>query len=179
MNTENQDNYKYILETFGSEVIESRANWLKELMDSYIQHENLSDTVYISEPIFFHVIIDYFADIERLKEFHKITKTNITKIYSYLTYWILKHKPIQVNSNITEKYIFINENFCAELLRCFLFDNPADIPIKQESSESINDFIRTLLYYFKYRDFTAKSIELVLTAFNAGRGYQFSVDFQN
>ena len=164
MSSDNAKDYKYIISEFGEDVIKGRANWLKELMDAYIRQESLEDKVYISETIFTHVIIDYFADIERLKKFH----------------WILRHKPIQIQEKITEEFefTFVNEKFCVELLRSFLFDDPANIPIRQESSESINDFINTMLYFFKYRNYSAKSIELVLIAFKAGRGYQFSVDHQ-
>lgn len=178
MKTEKANNYKYILEEFGSDVVEKRTNWLKELMDSYIRQENLEETAYVSEEIFFHVIIDYFVDIYRLKSFHGIKKTNLIKIYAYTTYWILRHKPIQLKNGISEDYVFINEMFCTELIRSFLFDNPSDVSIRSEDSQNVNDFINTMLYYFKYRDFTAKSIELALVAFNAGRGYQTSVDFQ-
>jgi hypothetical protein len=178
MVSEGTKDYRYILDNFGKDVIEGRTNWLKELMDAYIKQEGIGEFVYISETIFFHVILDYFADIDRLKEFHNIDRTNVIKIYSYLVYWILRRKPIQIIQNASEEYAFVNEQFCTELLRGFLFDNPANIPIRQESQESINDFINTMSYFFKYRDYSAKSIELTLIAFNAGRGYQFSVDYQ-
>lgn len=172
------NDYKYLFDTFGKEVIENRCNWLKDIMYSYIKQEGLEEKVFISESVFFHVVIDYFVDIDRLKTFHDIDKTNKIKIYSYTSYWILKHKPLQVLSDAPEEYTFINEMFCAELLRGFLFDDPANIPIRQESKESINEFIRTMIYFFKYRDYNAKSIELMLIAFQAGRGYQFSADHQ-
>ena len=35
------------------------------------------------------------------------------------------------------------------------------------------------LYFFKYRHVTPQFIELMLISFNAGRGYQHSVDYQN
>ncbi len=178
MASEATKDYRDILDTFGKDVIEDRSNWLKDLMDAYIKQEGIGEYVYVSETVFFHVIIDYFADIDRLKRFHNIDKTNVIKIYSYLVYWILRHKPIQVNQNATEKHAFVNEMFCTELLRGFLFDDPANVPIRQESLESINDFINTMSYFFKYRDYSAKSIELALISFNAGRGYQFSVDHQ-
>ncbi len=178
MNSDGKKDYGYILEYFGTDVVEARSNWLKELMDAYIEQEEIDDVVYISENVFSHVIIDYFADIYRLKQFHSIEKTNVIKIYSYLVYWILRRKPIQLKQNASEKHAFINEQFCTELLRSYLFDNPASIPVRQESLESIKDFISTMSYFFKYRDYSAKSIELALIAFNAGRGYQFSVDNQ-
>ena len=117
MSSDNAKDYKYIISEFGEDVIKGRANWLKELMDAYIRQESLEDKVYISETIFTHVIIDYFADIERLKKFHNIKKTNVIKIYSYLVHWILRHKPIQIQEKITEEFefTFVNEKFCVEL----------------------------------------------------------------
>lgn len=50
--------------------------------------------------------------------------------------------------------------------------------ILDNQKETVDNFVDTLLYYFKYRDYSAKSIEIIILAFGAGRGYQYSVDFQ-
>ena len=154
-----------------------RYNWLYGQMVEYIETEDLIDKVFISEDVLNHVIIDYFVDINRLKEFHdQIKYTNTIKIYAYLTFWILKRKPLQVNKEGGENVVFVNERFATEFLRCFLFDNPSDVVILNENEQVIREFLETLLYYFKYRDFSAKGIEMMLLAFNAGRGYQYSFD---
>ena len=156
--------YKYILDKFGREVVAARCDWLVDAVGEYIRQEKLEGSVSLSEEILFPVVIDYFVDIDRLKDFQNIETTNMNKIFAYLSYWFLRHKPLQVSRDINPDKIFVNEDFCANLIRCYLFDNPPDVPIRSDCAESINEFLDTMVYYFKYRDFSAKSIEFMLMA---------------
>ena len=52
------------------------------------------------------------------------------------------------------------------------------VPILDNKRESVDNFIDTMLYYFKYRDYSAKNIELVILAFQSGCGYQYSAEHQ-
>lgn len=178
-NTEKyKDSYEFIIEHFKEKRIVDRYAWLYSLMEDFIRIEQLSDRVAISEDILNHVIIDYFVDIYRLKEFQDIEKTHDSKIYSYLGYWILRHKPIQILPDNAESEVFINERFVAEMIRSYLFRNPSDIPILRDKQEDVDNFLETLLYYFKYREYSAKNIEMIILAFVAGRGYQYSADYK-
>lgn len=170
------DTYDFIIEHFKEERIESRYAWLYDLMTDYIKSEKLSDKVYISEDILNHVLIDYFVDIYRLKEFQGIEKTHDSKIYAYIISWILRHKPLQIKSENADKCAFVNEHFCSELIKSYLFKKPKNVSILNSKKEQMDAFLETLLYYFKYRDYSAKSIEMMLLAFEAGRAYQFSAD---
>lgn len=171
--------YSYLLDEFGEDKIQGRCNWLKELISSFIEQNDLTNYVCVSDSILFHVIIDYFADVQRLKKFQHIKTTNHIKVFSYISYWVLRHKPIQIRSEIDENNVFINEKFVSELIRSFLFDNPDNVSILKQDEDSINNFLDTMLYFFKYRHVTPQFIELMLISFNAGRGYQHSVDYQN
>ena len=168
--------YGFIVDYFTEKKIQSRYAWLYNLMQSYLEAEKIQDKVYISEDILNHVIIDYFVDIYRLKEFQDIETTHDSKIYAYLISWILRHKPLQIPKENAEKYAFINEAFSADLLKSYLFKNPQNVPIVNTSKEDMDNFLETLLYYFKYREYSAKSIEMIILAFVAGRSYQFSAD---
>lgn len=148
-------------------------------MEDYIESEQLEGKVKISEDILNHVIIDYFVDIYRLKEFQDIEITHDSKIYAYLIAWILRHKPLQILVDDSEDIVFINEMFVTEMLKGYLFRNPKNISIVNASREEVDNFFDTLLYYFKYREYSAKNIELIILAFGAGRGYQFSADNPN
>lgn len=172
-----KSSYEFIIDHFGEERIVARYDWLYSLMEDFIRAENIGTKVFISEDILNHVIIDYFVDIYRLKEFQDIEKTHDSKIYSYLSYWILRHKPIQISSDGMESEVFINERFVTELLRSYLFNNPSDVSILHNKQEDVDNFLETLLYYFKYREYSAKNIEMIILAFVAGRGYQYSVDY--
>ena len=171
--------YSKLLDEFGEDKISDRCDWLRNCMLTFIKHNGLEEKVSISERVLYHVIIDYFVDIQRLKEFQNIKVTNRYKIFAYTTYWILRHKPLQIVGDISENEVFVNEKFCSDLIQSFLFDNPDSVPILQDSKDSIIEFVDTMLYYFKYRDVTPKCIELMLIAFEAGRGYQLSVDRQH
>lgn len=170
------DTYGFIVDYFTEEKIQSRYAWLYNLMQTYLEAEKIQDKVYISEDILNHVIIDYFVDIYRLKEFQNIETTHDSKIYAYLISWILRHKPLQIPNENAEKYAFINEAFSAELLKSYLFKDPQNVPIVNTCKEDMDNFLETLLYYFKYREYSAKSIEMIILAFEAGRSYQFSAD---
>lgn len=175
-NTEKMDTYGFIVDYFEEEKIKSRYVWLYSLMQDYIDVEKLEGLVRISEDILNHVIIDYYVDIYRLKEFQDIETTHDSKVYAYLVSWLLRHKPIQILADDMEKVVFINERFATELLRSYLFRNPKNIPILSAQKEAVDNFLETLLYYFKYRDYSAKSIEMLILSFEAGRAYQFSAD---
>lgn len=168
--------YGFIVEYFKEEKIRSRYAWVYDLMQKYIETEKLQECVHISEDILNHVIIDYFVDIYRLKEFQDIETTHDSKIYAYLIFWIIRHKPLQIASEDMEKYAFINERFSAELLQSYIFKNPENVPILNTSKDTMSNFVETLFYYFKYREYSAKSIEMIILAFEAGRAYQFCVD---
>lgn len=173
------DSYAYVIEKFGKDRIISRYEWLYELMETFIRMRKLQEAVLISSDILNHVIVDYFVDIDRLKTFQNIEKTHETKIYAYLAYWLLRHKPMQVvKEDGVEPCAFVNEEFVCELVRSYLFSDPDNVPVLNNQRDIVDNFVATLLYYFKYRDYSAKNIEIMMLAFQAGRGYQYSVDHQ-
>ncbi len=176
---EKNETYDFIIDYFTEEKISSRYAWVYNLMQDYIESEKIQDKVHISEDILNHVIIDYYVDVYRLKEFQNIEMTHDSKIYAYLISWILRHKPLQIPAEDVPELAFVNEMFATELLRSYLFKNPKNVSIVNTHRESINNFLETLLYYFKYRDYSAKSIEMLILAFDAGRAYQFSADKAN
>lgn len=179
MHINENDNYEYLIKRFGENKISSRYEWVYGLMEDFIKINQMENQVRISKEILNHVIVDYFVDIARLKEFQNIKKTHETKIYAYLTFWIVRHKPLQLKDDTeSDKLAFVNEEFASYLLRSYLFADPEDIPISNNKVHDIDDFVLTLLYYLKYRDYSAKSIEIILLAFIAGRGYQYSADYQ-
>ncbi|MEG0155148.1 MAG: hypothetical protein RR446_03590 [Lachnospiraceae bacterium] len=174
-----QPDYRYLLERFEGEKIEKRYCMVYDTLNDYIRQKGCEEKAIISSDILDNVIIDYFVDIDRLKQFSDIRLVNDIKIYAYLSYWILRHRPIQV---ICEERVpelaFVNEDMVVEFLETFLFSKPSGTPIVADKLEQVSCFENTLQYYLHYRDYTAKSIELILLAFNAGRGYQYSVDYQ-
>ncbi len=89
-------------------------------------------------------VIDYFADIDRLKNFHKIDKINYLKVHAYSAYWLLRRKPIQIiQEDEDTELAFMNENFVASYLFQFLRGQDYGVVIKAgrifERSIGINE----------------------------------------
>ncbi len=171
--------YAYLVGKFTEARITSRHTWLTSLALDWLERHDYSDKIGVVSEIIDQIVIDYFVDIDRLKEFTNIERVNQTKIYSYLAYWILRRKPLQViSSDEADKFVFINENFVFDFLMSFVYSNPPGVPVVESQKENLNMFEDTLRYYLKYRLVTPQVIELCLVAFQAGRGYQYCVDYR-
>lgn len=177
--TNKKSNYQYLVEKFGSEKISSRYDWINALLSDFLKKKNYADKVIISQDILKHVVVDYFVDIDRLKEFQEIELVHSSKIYAYTCFWLLRHKPLQVI--IPEgagELAFVNEECVCYILRSYLFSEPENVPVLENKREQVDNFIDTMLYFFQYREYSAKNIELMILAFQAGCGYQYSADHQ-
>lgn len=171
--------YQFLLEHFTQEKIVSRYDCLYQLLMTYIKRKQLEGRICIVPAILDHVIVDYFVDIYRLKEFQEIFLVNDAKIMSYTSFWLLRHKPLQiVDIENADDLVYVNEDAVGEILRTHLLDNPSETVILPEREEKIDEFINTMKYFFQYRLYTAQNIELMIMAFDAGRDYQYCVDVQ-
>lgn len=172
--------YKYLVEKFGEEKIQSRYKWLNDLLEDFVNKKKLQDKVIISDDILKHVVVDYFVDIDRLKEFQGIERVHQSKIYAYLSYWLLRHKVLQLTMpSQAADLVFINEEFVSCFLRSYLFSEPENVPILENQQKKVTSFVETMSYHFRYREYSAKNIELMILAFQAGCGYQYSADHQS
>lgn len=136
----------------------------------YINKSGYKEDVVINDILLGYTLVDYFSDIDRLKIFHNIEHINSIKLISYTVYWLLRRKPIQLKSNRKE-LMHINERFALALVLDFLSSQGKNhLAIRNESG--LEAFKELLYYFFKFRQFTAQDIELMLTAFFAGQIYQ-------
>jgi len=85
------------------------------------------DHVVVNGNNLIRAVVDYFTDIVRIKEFHPITNTNKEKIISYMTYWLLKRKPLQAVKDFEGcefiNELFVNNYIIATLLKEIKIDN--------------------------------------------------------
>ena len=176
--TENKG-YQYLLEKFGERKVASRFDYVNNVLNTFIKQRRYEGRVSISQNLVEHIVIDYFVDIDRLKKFQGMTLVSEVKIYAYLSYWMLRHKPLQIAvCDGQDDLAFVNEEMVADFLASFLFDHPGGIPLIEESRAVVDEFVKTLEYHLAYRNYTAQNTELMLLAFHAGRKYQYSVDYQ-
>lgn len=165
------DHYTYadIVELFGEKRITERFHYLKNKLKDFLDDSGYAGLVTLNDRIVNHIIIDYFVDISRLKEFHGIEKVKTSKITAYMASWILRRKPLQfVDEHIADEDIFVNERFVAFFLLNELFVEEVVPVLSNEDMERFNDYLNLLLYYLKYRDCSAQSLELMIESFKMG-----------
>lgn len=162
-------NYKELIDIFSEEVIKNRLKQLLMEMDNFIKSNGLQDIAFVHQMALNHAVMDYFSDIQRLKEYQKIEHINDVKIKAYETFWILKRKPIQLKEQLKDdKWLYVNEKFLLARLAAFLLREDINIPLTGQKKESITQYLDTLYYYLKFRKTDAQAIELMLLAFEAG-----------
>lgn len=158
--------YKYLTERgdYSIDEICSRfENTLKEA-NRVVEKLGIEDKVRIDIRILEYVICDYFADIARLKDFHEIEHTNVAKVYSYLSYWFARKKPIQILETVDDSLLYINEIIAMNLALPKMCRELGIGIEKIRTVSSINDFLDLFKYNLIYRTFTPQTIELTLQA---------------
>lgn len=177
----NSKTYQYLIDTFGEERINNRYATLWDYMTEFIKRHHYEENLTISKNALNQMIIDYFVDIDRLKQFHGIDRISTTKIYSYTAFWLIKRKPLMIVKDNMEDYnlTFANERFVVGyLLRCLNNENINTLILDEKKSDYI-DFVDNMMYFLQYRVITAQAIETILFAFKAGKAIQYSEDYQN
>ena len=176
MNKSNYD-YEEIIEHFGKEKIMSRFHSLEEYLNIFIERSEFKNHVMISYNLLNQAVIDYFADIDRLKNFHHIERINFIKVHAYSAYWLLRRKPIQIVDDNHEdaELAFMNENFVASYLMQFLRGENRGVVIKKADRLEYDEFVENLKYVLRYRMVTPQMLETVLESYIAGRIFERSI----
>ena len=154
-------NYSGLLEEFSEDVIRSRYAFLyKECME-FLKSQKLESEVRLDEVLLMHAVLDYFSDVSRLKKFHHIHHINETKVIAYETFWLLRRKPLQVVTQRQDDFLaFINEKFVFSRLAAFLVGNRKDQVLREQDKKAFMNYLDTLYYFLKYRQYDPKMLEL-------------------
>lgn len=158
--------YVDMINEIGKDKFKARLKELKKSADEFIKEAGYSETVRCNERILAHTLLDYYADISRLKDFHEIELIRTEKIFAYTIAWIIKRKPLQfINTN--EKDIYVNERFAAylminECLHC------GEKNIAPSDQDDLNEYIDLIFYYLKYRECNPQVLELAMESFKMG-----------
>jgi hypothetical protein len=161
--------YKYLIEEghFTEQQIYDRGLfWLKNI-NHVINIYNLQDYVKPSSERLTFMLLCYFSDIVRLKDFHMIETTNPVKMFAYSFYWFLRVKPVQIIKALPEdqkSFLSINEVVVVAMWLCHFIQK---VPLKDELK---NRYIEEFQYFLKYRRYDAQTLEAILNAFLVGAG---------
>lgn len=161
--------YDSLLTTFDEKTIHDRYVYLQLKAEEFIKRAGYEKTVTCNDRILRHVIVDYFEDIRRLKDFHGIEFIKTDKIAAYTIAWWLRRKPIQFKESCEEeKDIFVNERFALSLMLNECFEDEELPLLSNDNMNVFQKYLDYLLYYFKYRYNDAKVIELMMESFKMG-----------
>lgn len=167
---ENCLSYSEVVNYFGNEKIAERYKFLYDKMAAYIRARELEEQLMIHEGVLQQAVMDYFVDIYRMKEFHKIDRADMTKIIAYESYWILRRKPLHACAGAMDtKLVFANEGFITTLIAHELLLRTGEEPLSQDEEENLIEFLRHLNYHLKYRSYDKQNLELMLYAYQTGR----------
>lgn len=162
--------YDELVSAVGEEVIESRIRQISQEMIDFLTENDLNEVAYVHEMSLTHAVMDYFSDVQRLKDYQRIEHVNEIKIKAYETFWLLKRKPIQLKVQIEDdRLLYVNEKFLLTRLTSFMLGEHINMPIVGEKATAFKNFLNTFYYYLKFRRCDAQSIELMLLAFKAGQ----------
>lgn len=180
MNKSNYD-YEEIIEHFGKDKIMERYNTLEKYLENFILRSKYKEQVAISYSLLNQAVIDYFADIDRLKNFHHIDKINYIKIHAYSAHWLLRRKPIQIIQDNVEEIdlAFINEDFVASYLMRFLRGETYGVVIRKKDRLEYDEFVSNLHYVLRYRLVTPQTLETMLEGYIAGRIFERSIGVED
>ena len=138
-------------------------------MLDYIEKSGYEGKVFINDMVLGYALVDYFEDIRRLKDFHHVPHINSIKLVAYMAYWLLRRRPLQVSGNEKE-LLYVNERFVLAYVLEFLDDGQTHI--LERENDGLKSFTESLFYFFKFRQFNAQALEMIILAFFAGQVYQ-------
>lgn len=138
-------------------------------MWNYIKESGYEEKVFVNDMVLGYALVDYFEDIRRLKEFHHVPHINSIKLVAYMAYWLLRRKPMQIVGNEKE-LLYVNERFVLAYVLEFL--NDGQTHILERENRGLKSFRESLFYFFKYRQFNAQALEMIILSFFAGQVYQ-------
>ena len=160
--------YAIILKHYTIEEVKVRFGIWYSDANRFIERKGLSDKAVINTKRLGYAICDYFIDIIRMKEFHGIEHANLNKVYAYSCYWFLKRQPIQLKDDVLSNDLYINELFAVNNLIAKLRRHSSNIDIINK--QSLLELGKLWLYNFKYRVYTAQSLETSICSFFVANG---------
>jgi hypothetical protein len=162
--------YQFLLKYFPDNIIFIRFKTLLSEVIAILNKLGIKDKIRIDIESFKMMILDYFTDIARLKDFQDIEHTNVQKIYGYELYWFLRRHPIQIVQDFLQNFD-INEKVAIALFLPKILKEAGIDPTKMSVKIEYN-FINLLFYNLKYRTYTQQSLELMIAAFFTGHQWE-------
>lgn len=157
----------------GKLIIADRFDSLLANMNDFIKEAHLKKRIFVSQVLLGEAVMDYYADTLRVKDFHKIARTNNQKIQAYTANWLLHRKPLQLKNNSPfGEQCMVNERFVATMIFSKICSSEGLMPNGTTGCDDETErFINFLIYNLTYRKHTSQTLELMLDALIFGASY--------
>ena len=104
------ENYRELIDEVGVDKFRERFEELQKTAMEFIEMAGFSETSYCNERILMQVILDYFMDVMRLKEFHSIERIRTEKLFAYTMSWIVRRNQFSFGIIPKKREIFLSMN---------------------------------------------------------------------
>lgn len=164
-------NYIDIVARVGVDEIRSLySQQYNEVLEFLERFDRTGEKLFVNERTLMHAVLEYFSDIEKVKSAHNLQHANSIKVKSYLYYWFLRRKPIQIQTIAPEDddLVFINEKFVVSEVMSFLTLGSETKALVDEDIDIYEAFANTFYYYLKFRQVEPQSLEMIMLSFHLG-----------
>jgi hypothetical protein len=165
--------YKYLLDGpdgYTEEYMSERLLYWYRRSENIIKNLKLENVARIDNQRLIFMVLSYFADIARLKNFHpNIGKTRKVVNFAYSFFWFLRSSPIQLKDAIPGRPGEVHSIFVNEMAVVHIWIAEFVRPLNL-GSDLETRYLKELFYYFRYRNYNAQSLEAILTALVLGSG---------
>lgn len=160
-----KNKYRFDEKGFNAEYRSGFGECLLNLLVEFINTKNIDDKAKLNTPVFEHYLIDVFADLARLSDFHNCEKPNYEKTMSYCASWWIRRKPLSLLVE-DENFIYLNEEFAFYLvLHAIDIEN-----LTLNNRTKVEEALEKLIYHLKYRYVNPQTLELFIQGISLGLG---------
>lgn len=154
-----------IIDEFGIEKLKIRYTTLYQEMTDFIVKAGLEKSVMINYDLLYSTIKSYYEAVSKYKDFFRLNYLEELKIISYISYFLLYHKPlVACDENLTQTKT-INEKFVLLLLLCYINQQLGNAHILLQSDIDTKIFCEKLFQMLVTGVENVQSLELVIDLF--------------
>ncbi len=159
-----------IFKVYGKSKVETRFNTLYQEMDKFIINSGFSEFLTVNQDLLAMAVLDYFLNMNEIRQFHRINHIEERKKVPYTAYWLLYRKPIQVYNEskyYANKFATINERFVLLYILDYLSDQLGDdhILLQSQSNNRVEALIDMLFQLIINGLQSAQSLQSVIDSF--------------
>nr|WP_317282946.1 hypothetical protein [uncultured Sellimonas sp.] len=157
---------KTMMNTETQQTIKDYVSSLYKECFLFLESLDITPYVRIDEQILLQAVTDYFTELSPVEE-----ADNEAASLALEAYWLLRRKPLQVLEvpDDREFWSFLNEKFVLTRIVSFLSCNPGPLNLDDSSRTAFFQYLDILYDFLKYNNYDAKTLELIILSFHAGR----------